>query len=99
MTKQLLQSPDNIVLAACRSPSKADALQALTASAGGRLHVLRLDVNDIQSIKDAAREAAQIVGEKGVDYLVNNAGVVSPRASLVPPIHPAAPSNTVCYVL
>ena len=80
MTKQLLQSPSNVVLAACRSPSKADALQALAASSGGRLHVLRLNVNDIQSIKDAAREAAQIVGQKGIDYLVNNAGVVSTRA-------------------
>ena len=56
MTKQLLQSPTNIVLATCRTPSKADALQALAASSGGRLHVLRLDVNDIQSIKDAARD-------------------------------------------
>ena len=83
MTKQLLQSPGNIVLAACRNPSKADALQGLTASAGGRLHVVRLDVNDIQSVEDAAREAAQIVGEKGIDYLINNAGVVSPFSSVI----------------
>ena len=78
MTRQLLQSPGNIVLAACRNPSKADALQGLTASSGGRLHVVRLDVNDIQSVEGAAREAAQIVGGKGIDYLINNAGVVSP---------------------
>ncbi|KAM5538362.1 hypothetical protein V8D89_007964 [Ganoderma adspersum] len=75
ITKQLLQSPENIVLAACRSPSKADALQALTASAGGRLHILRLDVDDIQSINDAAGEAAKIIGDKGIDYLINNAGI------------------------
>ncbi|KAM5538390.1 hypothetical protein V8D89_007992 [Ganoderma adspersum] len=73
--KQLLQSPNNIVLAACRDPSKADALQALAASAGGRLHVLRLDVSDAQSITDAASEAAKIVGDKGIDYLINNAGI------------------------
>ena len=77
MTTQLLQSPHNIVLAACRTPSKADALQTLAASASGRLHVLRLDVNDVQSIKDAALEAAQILGNRGVDYLINNAGIVS----------------------
>ena len=80
MTRQLLQSPGNIVLAACRNLSKADALQGLTASSGGRLHVVRLDVNDIQSVEDAARKAAQIVGEKGIDYLINNAGVVSPSS-------------------
>ena len=78
MTTQLLQSPNNTILAACRTPSEADALQALAASAGSeRLHILRLGVNNTQSIKDAAREAAQILGEKGVDHLVNNAGIVS----------------------
>ena len=41
------------------------------------MHVLRLDVNDVNSVKDAAREAAEIVGEKGIDYLINNAGIVS----------------------
>ncbi|PIL31048.1 hypothetical protein GSI_05744 [Ganoderma sinense ZZ0214-1] len=75
ITTQLLQSPGNVVLAACRSPFKANALQALTASASGRLHILRLDVDDAQSIKDAASEATQIVGEKGIDYLINNAGI------------------------
>ena len=85
MTKQLLQSPSNVVLATCRTPSKADALQAIVASSSGRLHVLRLDVNDIQSIKDAAREATRIVGNKGIDYVINNAGVVSPCAFVFPP--------------
>ena len=78
MARQLQQSPGNLVLAACRNPLKADALQELTVSASGRLHVVRLDVNDIQAVEDAARKAAQIVGEKGIDYLINNAGVVSP---------------------
>ena len=77
ITKQLLESPTTVVLAACRSPSNASALQDLTVSAGGRLHVLRLDVNDAESIKDAAGKAAQIVGDKGIDYLINNAGIVS----------------------
>ena len=96
MTKQLLQSPTNIVLATCRTPSKAYALQAFTASSGGRLHVLRLDVNDVQSIKDAARAAAQIVGSKGIDYLVNNSGAVSTTRALVvlPCFHSTAPDAT-----
>ena len=78
MTKQVLQSPDSIVLATCRNPSKADALLSLQGkSASAMLHIIRLDVNDTQSIKDAAHEAAQIIGERGIDYLINNAGIVS----------------------
>ena len=76
LTKQLLQSPGNVVVAACRDPTKADSLQSLKSSAGGRLHVVRLDVNDKQTIQDAAQETAKVVGEKGIDYLINNAGIV-----------------------
>ncbi|TBU27948.1 NAD(P)-binding protein [Dichomitus squalens] len=75
LTKQLLQSPHNVVVAACRNPGKADSLQSLTTSAGGRLYIVRLDVTDTQTIKDAAQETAKIVGEKGIDYLINNAGI------------------------
>ena len=85
ITKQLLESPNTVVLAACRSPSNASALQDLTVSAGGRLHVLLLDVNDAESIRDAAGKAAQIVGDRGIDYLINNAGVVS--CQLCSPFH------------
>ena len=77
MARQLLQSHENIVVAACRNPSKADALQTLKSSADGRLHIIQLDANDAQSIKEAARTTTSIVGEKGVDYLVNNAAIVS----------------------
>ena len=38
-----------------------------------------------ESIKDAAGKAAQIVGDKGIDYLVNNAGIVS--CQLCSPFH------------
>ncbi|TBU60869.1 NAD(P)-binding protein [Dichomitus squalens] len=75
LTKQLLQSPHTVVVAACRNPGKADSLQSLTTSAGGRLYIVRLDVTDTQTIKDAAQETAKIVGEKGIDYLINNAGI------------------------
>lgn len=83
LTKQLLQSPSNLVLASCRNPAKADALQALTASSAGRLHVLPLNVNDANSIESAAQAAEKIVGDKGIDYLINNAGAVSPYSPLL----------------
>ncbi|KAI0703331.1 NAD-P-binding protein [Earliella scabrosa] len=75
MTRQLLQSPANTVLAACRTPSKAVALQDLAKEAAGTLHVLKLDANSTDSIRAAADEAAKILGNTGIDYIVNNAGV------------------------
>ncbi len=77
MVKQLLSSQSNIVIAACRNPSKAAELHALSESAEGRLHLVALDVASKESIREAAQEVARIVGKKGVDYLVNNAGIVS----------------------
>ncbi|RDX40549.1 NAD(P)-binding protein [Lentinus brumalis] len=78
MVKQLLQSPSNTVVAACRSPAKATELQQLAEKAGGKLHVVALDVSDKESVNKAAKEVAGILGGRGIDYLVNNAGVRYP---------------------
>ena len=37
-----------------------------------------LDLNDLQSIKKSASVVQGIVGEKGLNMIVNNAGVVHP---------------------
>lgn len=80
LTRQLLESPANTVLAACRNPAKADALNALAQSdAGkGRVHVLPLEITDRESVREAVRAVGEIVGEQGLDYLVNNAAIVRP---------------------
>ncbi|KAI0715867.1 NAD(P)-binding protein [Cerioporus squamosus] len=75
LVRQLLSSPSNIVIAACRNPSKASELQSLSESTQGRLHLVALDVSSKESINNAAREVAGMTGEKGVDYLINNAGI------------------------
>ncbi|OSC97328.1 NAD-P-binding protein [Trametes coccinea BRFM310] len=75
LTKQLLQSPSNAVLAACRNPGQATALQALVPASNGRLHVLPLDVTDRQFVRDAREAATAILGDKGIDYLINNAAI------------------------
>ncbi|TFK89373.1 NAD(P)-binding protein [Polyporus arcularius HHB13444] len=75
IVQQLLQSPSNIVIAACRNPAKATELQELAKKAGGKVHVVELDVSDKESINKAAKEVSEILGGKGIDYLVNNAGV------------------------
>lgn len=77
LVNQLLESSNNLVIAACRNPDKADALNALQSSARGSLHVIRLEVTDFDSVRAVRQAIAPILGERGLDYLVNNAGIVS----------------------
>ncbi|KAI0738667.1 C-factor [Daedaleopsis nitida] len=76
LTRQLLQQPSNIVIATSRDPAKTTALRALGNNAKGTLHVVRLDTADRESIRKCADEVAGIVGDRGVDYLVNNAAII-----------------------
>ncbi|KAI0628097.1 NAD-P-binding protein [Trametes polyzona] len=79
LTRQLLQSPSNVILAACRRPAQADALNALAQANPGRVHVIPLDITDRQSVRDSAKLVDEIVGDKGVDYLINNAAIAVPE--------------------
>ena len=71
--RQLLARGDRVV-AACRNPGKASALNTLVGEHPGRLHVLPLDVADPKSIIQFARELPLV--SDGIDLLVNNAGVL-----------------------
>ena len=61
------------VIACCRTPDKAEALQALAKAKG--IEVLPLDVTDPKSV---AALKAQLDG-RPIDILINNAGVGGPR--------------------
>src|SRR5690606_584123 len=75
-TRQLLSRGDRVV-ATCRRPGKATALNALASKYPGRLHVLPLDVADPRTHAELARELALVLGEEGrLDLLLNNAGVL-----------------------
>ena len=66
------------MVASCRDPASADELNALkTQSNAQNLHIIQLDVTDEQSIKAAANSTSAILGDKGLDFLINNAGIVS----------------------
>ncbi|KAI0073108.1 C-factor [Panus rudis PR-1116 ss-1] len=77
LVRQLVSSeyPYNFVIAACRNPSSATELNALTPTKGNTLHVVQLDVCDEVSIQASASETEQLLQDKGLDYLVNNAAV------------------------
>jgi NAD(P)-dependent dehydrogenase (short-subunit alcohol dehydrogenase family) len=60
------------VLAFCRSPNDAKALNALAAASGGKVTVHAMDVGDGASITAAAKA----LGDTPIDILINNAGVM-----------------------
>jgi len=69
--RQLIARGD-CVIAACRDPQRAEALQALVHMQPDRLHVRTLDVADPESIAAFAENVALTFD--GLDLLVNNAG-------------------------
>ena len=71
--RQLLAAGDHVI-AACRHPGKANALNQLAGEHPGRLHVLPLDVADPKSHAELARELPLVTD--GLDLLINNAGVL-----------------------
>ncbi|EIW54645.1 C-signal [Trametes versicolor FP-101664 SS1] len=75
IVKQLLASPTNLVIAGVRTPEKAAALRDLETAAKGTLHIIKLDVSDFASVRASAKDLDTILGDTGLDYLVNNAGV------------------------
>ncbi|EIW52363.1 NAD-P-binding protein [Trametes versicolor FP-101664 SS1] len=75
IVRQLLSSPTNVVVAAARTPEKATALKDLQKTAKGTLHVIKLDVSDFESIRASAKDLQAILGDSGLEYLINNAAV------------------------
>jgi NAD(P)-dependent dehydrogenase (short-subunit alcohol dehydrogenase family) len=76
--RQLLVRGDRVV-ATCRQPGKATALNTLAGEYPGRLHVLPLDVSQEKSRTELARELPLVMGRDdghGIDLLVNNAGIL-----------------------
>ncbi|KAL3131674.1 hypothetical protein ABBQ38_007968 [Trebouxia sp. C0009 RCD-2024] len=84
---QILAMPDTLVVAGVRTPEKATDLQKLVDKHGDRLHIVKLDLANTETITrsnwyqaESAKQAAVEVIEKfhknGVDFLVNNAGVL-----------------------
>ncbi|MEU8785971.1 SDR family oxidoreductase [Streptomyces sp. NPDC048637] len=72
------------VFAGVRTTEDGESLRAQASSA--RLRPVLMDVTDEESIRAAAAEVAQSVGEQGVWALVNNAGTcVSAPLECVPP--------------
>ncbi|MCH6484467.1 SDR family oxidoreductase [Pseudoxanthomonas sp. LH2527] len=75
LASQLLARQRHVV-ATCRHPGKATALNRLSAEHPGRLHVLPLDVADARSRDALLHELPLVTDEEPLHLLVNNAGVL-----------------------
>ena len=73
--RQLLARGDRVI-ATCRHPGKATALNALAGEYPGRLHVVPLDVAEPKSHASLLHELALLTDDGPLDLLVYNAGVL-----------------------
>jgi NAD(P)-dependent dehydrogenase (short-subunit alcohol dehydrogenase family) len=77
VTKKLLLRPTSEIskiIAAARSES--DALKTVIAGSNGRVEFVPIEVTDEEQVKKAVSLTADILGDKGLDVLVNNAGIM-----------------------
>ncbi|MEO6155358.1 MAG: SDR family oxidoreductase [Thermomonas sp.] len=73
--RQLLGRGEHVI-AGCRQPGKATALNTLAGEFPGRLHVLPLDVANQKSRAELVRELPLVLADGRIDLLINNAGVL-----------------------
>ncbi|KAK0397871.1 hypothetical protein QR680_002312 [Steinernema hermaphroditum] len=74
--KQVLQWKDlQYLFACCRNPTSAKELNAISTS-DKRVHVVQMDVVDESSVINAAAQVSDILGEIGLNLLINNAGIL-----------------------
>lgn len=73
--RQLLARGDRVI-ATCRNPGKASALNLLSGEYPGRLHVAPLDVSEPRSHAALVQELPLLADGQPLDLLINNAGVL-----------------------
>ncbi|KAH8915512.1 NAD(P)-binding protein [Atractiella rhizophila] len=77
LVNQLSAKPDSLVFALTRNPLSSPKLQVL-ASERNNLVLVKADMTNDRSMKDAFEIVAKILGERGIDLLIANAGAASP---------------------
>ncbi|KAJ5751962.1 hypothetical protein N7520_008879 [Penicillium odoratum] len=78
LTELLIAKPASevsVVFAATRTES--DALKQVAAKSAGRVQIVSIDVTSEESVKQAASKVEQSLEGKGLDVLINNAGIMN----------------------
>uniref|UniRef100_A0A1B6IQI4 Short-chain dehydrogenase n=1 Tax=Homalodisca liturata TaxID=320908 RepID=A0A1B6IQI4_9HEMI len=90
LVRQFLNHPTakpEILIATARKPAEAKELQNLAAK-DKSLHILPLDVTKFDTFKEFGEKVTKIVGDKGLNVLLNNAGILLDRESKLETITP-----------
>ncbi|GMS92128.1 hypothetical protein PENTCL1PPCAC_14303, partial [Pristionchus entomophagus] len=86
LTRHLISDPSvAIVIATARNVESATELNNLKSP---KLHIVKLEVVNENSIAYAVAKVSKIVGDKGLDVLINNAGI-----SYYTPLHGDLPKS------
>ncbi|XP_065060880.1 C-signal-like isoform X1 [Rhopilema esculentum] len=77
LVKQLLKQPNRpeIIFATCRSPDGATDLKRI-AEENKCVQIIKLDVGNLDDVKSAFETVKGHVGDKGLNVLINNAGIL-----------------------
>lgn len=83
MVRQLAQhiTPPDVIIATCRNPEAAQELQQLSKS-HREINLLKLDVVDEGSYTALVKWVREIVGNHGLNLLINNAGI-APKSTRI----------------
>lgn len=82
LVRQLIihEPTPQIIIATCRKPEEATALQELSKNHKS-IHVQKLDVTDFSSLANFAKDVEGIVGDEGLNLLINNAGIAGNKTA------------------
>jgi NAD(P)-dependent dehydrogenase (short-subunit alcohol dehydrogenase family) len=68
---------DQVSVVFASSRSRSAALDELIAANPGRIVFVQLDVSKRDSVDEAVRRIEEVVGARGLDILINNAGILN----------------------
>ncbi|KAH7303481.1 hypothetical protein B0I35DRAFT_485171 [Stachybotrys elegans] len=80
LVRLLASNPSNIVLGLARDMEATE--KKLAGDGFKNVHILSGDITDEKALQTAATEAEKILGDKGLDVMINNAGYISDITSL-----------------
>uniref|UniRef100_A0A8R1DXA6 Uncharacterized protein n=1 Tax=Caenorhabditis japonica TaxID=281687 RepID=A0A8R1DXA6_CAEJA len=79
IVRELLKNSEiETIIAGARSVENAVELQSLAKSDAARLHTIQFDASNDESIANSVKQVDQLVGARGLNLLINNAGVNLP---------------------
>lgn len=83
IVRELLKDSEiETVIAGARNIEEAKDLKSINDS---RLHLIPTDVSNDESLIDSVKKVEKIVGERGLNLLINNAGIIEKYHSLDTP--------------